>query len=175
MTQQLGSGGEMKRAIACLLLTALIACAPASDQPGTTQPIFRHFNTEVSSIRLGDRWTAEEVPGAEPSDTVVALPSGTFEKAQAVRVHRSPAGVVSSIMFDYPQDADFDAMREEYTRLFGPPAEHERSGNAEARERLVWVDSLTLFELVRDPRRSVSTIYTRLIDRPGPGGISNAP
>ncbi len=165
----------MKRGIGYLLLTAHIACAPTPDQPGTTRPIFRHFNTEVSSIRLGDHWTAEEVPGAEASDTVVALPSGTFEKAQAVRVHRSPTGVVSSIMFDYPQEADFHAMQQEYTRLFGPPAEHERAGNVEGRERLVWMDSLTLFELVRDPRRSVSTIYTRLTDRQTPGGISNAP
>jgi hypothetical protein len=165
----------MKRGIAYLLLGALIGCAPSSDQPATTRPIFRHFNTEVSSIRLGEHWTAEEVAGAEASDTVVALPSGTFEKAQAVRVHRSPAGVVSSIMFDYPQDADFHAMQEEYTRVLGSPAEHERPRNAEARERLVWRDSLTLFELVRDPRRSVSTIYTRLIDHQTPGGTSSAP
>jgi hypothetical protein len=147
-----------------LLLGALAACAPASDQPAA-RPIFRHFNTEVSSIKLGEHWTAEEVPGADRGDTVVALPSGTFERAQAVRVHRSPTGVVSSIMFDYPQDADFNAMQQEYTRLFGAPTEHERSAKPEVRERLVWQDSLTLFELVRDPRRSVSSIYTRLIDR----------
>jgi hypothetical protein len=147
-----------------LLLVALAACAPSSDQPAA-RPIFRHFNTEVSSIRLGEHWTAEEVPGADRGDTVVALPSGTFERAQAVRVHRSPTGVVSSIMFDYPQDADFNAMQQEYTRLFGAPTEHERSAKPEVRERLVWQDSLTLFELVRDPRRSVSSIYTRLIDR----------
>lgn len=155
----------MKRESLYLLLAALAGCAPAADQPGTTRPIFRHFNTEVSSIRLGEHWTAEEVPGAEPSDTVVALPSGTFEKAEAVRVHRTATGIVSSIMFDYPQQADFQAMQQEYTRLYGPPGKHERSDKAEARERLVWQDSLTLFELVRDPRRSVSTIYARLIDR----------
>ena len=156
-----------KRSLYLLLaaLAALAACAPAGDQAGTTRPIFRHFNTEVSSIRLGEHWTAEEVPGAEPSDTVVALPSGTFERAQAVRVHRTPSGVVSSIMFDYPQQADYQAMQQEYTRLFGPPSKHERSDKAEARERLVWQDSLTLFELVREPRRSVSTIYARLVDR----------
>jgi hypothetical protein len=164
----------MKRAIAYLFAATLVACG-SSDRPGTTRPIFRHFNTEVSSIRLGEHWTAEEVAGAEPSDTVVALPSGTFEKAQGVRVHRTPTGVVSSIMFDYPQHADFHAMQEEYTRLFGPPAEHERPKNAEARERLVWADSLTRFELVRDPRRSVSTLYTRLTDRQTAGGTSNAP
>ena len=165
----------MRTAKLCLLLTAVGACAPASDKPGTTRPIFRHFNTELSSIRLGEPWTAEEVSGAEVNDTVVALPSGTFERAQAVRVHRSPTGVVSSIMFDYPQEADFHTMQEEYTKLFGQPAQHERSRNAEARERLVWQDSLTVFELVRDPSRSVSTIYTRLTDRRTSGGTPNAP
>jgi hypothetical protein len=67
-------------------------------------------------------------------------------------------------MFDYPQEADFPAMQQEYTRLFGPPSKHERSDSAE-RERLVWQDTLTVLELVRDPRRSVSTVYARLIDR----------
>lgn len=155
----------MKTANVYLLLGTLAACAPAPDQPDTARPLFRHFNTEVSSIRLGEPWSAEEVPGAETSDTVVALPSGTFERAQAVRVHRSTTGVVTSIMFDYPQEADFQTMQQEYTRLFGPPAEHERSDRQEARERLVWRDSLTVFELVRDPKRSASTIYTRLADR----------
>ena len=155
----------MKRRNLYLLLAAVAACAPGADRPASTRPIFRHFNTEVSSIRLGEHWTAEEVPGADRDDTVVALPSGTFERAQAVRVHRSPTGVVSSIMFDYPQEADFTAMQQEYTKLFGEPTEHDRSDKSEARERLVWQDSLTLFELVRDPRRSVSTIYTRLTDR----------
>jgi hypothetical protein len=154
----------MKTGNPYLLLVVLVACAPASDQPAT-RPIFRHFNTEVSSIRLGEHWTAEEVPGADSGDAVVALASGTFERAQAVRVHRGPTGVVSSIMFDYPQGADFNAMQQEYTKLFGAPTEHERSDKSEARERLVWQDSLTMFELVRDPRRSASTIYTRLTDR----------
>ena len=155
----------MKSANAYLLLAAVAGCAPASDHTGASRPIFRHFNTEVSSIKLGEHWTAEEVPGADSGDTVVALPAGTFERAQAVRVHRTSTGVVSSIMFDYPQEADFQAMQEEYTRLFGPPARHEKSRKTEARERVVWQDSLTLFELVRDPTRSASTIYTRLTDR----------
>ena len=155
----------MRRRGFYLVFAAVAACAPGSERPSTTQPISRHLNTEVSSIRLGEQWSAEEVPGAEPSDTVVALPSGTFERAQAVRVHRTSTGVVSSIMFDYPQAANFQAMQREYTGLYGPPVKHERSANPEARERLVWQDSLTLFELVRDPRRSVSTIYARLIDR----------
>ncbi len=148
------------------LLALFAGCRPA-DQPGAARPIFRHFNTEMSAIQLGQKWTAEEVPGAEPGDTVVGLPAGTFESAQAVRVHRTPAGVVSSIMFDYPPSADFQAMQADYTQRLGPPIEHERPSNADAPERLVWQDSLTRLELIRDPARSASTVYSRLSDRSG--------
>jgi hypothetical protein len=154
----------MKTAILSLLLGILMACGRGPDAPEAPRPIFRQFNTEMTSITLGQSWTAEEVAGAEVDDTVVALPAGTFERAQAVRVHRTTEGVVSSIVFDYPQTTDFQAMQTEYTRLFGPPRMHERSGQADAPERLVWQDSLTLFELVRDPKRSASTVHTRLSD-----------
>ncbi|MBA3445669.1 MAG: hypothetical protein H0T58_12570 [Gemmatimonadales bacterium] len=149
-----------------IVLAVLPGCRPDADQPNATRPIFRHFNTELSTIQLGQLWTAEEVAGAEPGDTVVALPAETFERAQAVRVHRTPAGVVSSIMFDYPQGTDFQAMQTEYRQLLGPP-EHEGRRDGNQPERMVWQDSLTRFELVRDPTRSASTIYTRLSDRSG--------
>lgn len=148
-----------------LLLVVLGACGQSADRPGAARPIFRHYNTELSAVRLGESWTAEEVAGAEPGDTVVALPSGTSDRAQAVRVHRTPEGIVSSIMFDYPQSADFQAMQTEYSRLFGSPTEHVKPRKPDGPERLVWQDSVTRFELVRDPRRSASTVYTRLSDR----------
>jgi len=155
----------MSRAVTVLLATLSVGCGP--EQTPEPRPIFRNFNTEVSTIHLGQRWTAEEVPGAELEDTVVALPPGTFERAQSVRVHRTPAGVVSSIMFDYPQTTNFQAMQAEYSRLLGPPKEHQKPPRDDAPERLVWHDSLTRFELVRDPKRSASTIYTRLTDLSG--------
>src|SRR5215218_4986934 len=157
-------GGRMKRSARTLLvfmLVALASCRPG-DKAGEHRPIFRHYNNELSTIRLGEPWTAEEVPGSEPGDTVVGLPSSPADKAQAIRVHRTAAGVVTSIMFDYPQAADFDAMQKEYTDLFGPPVRHDRPSRAHRAERIVWQDSLTTFELVRDPARSASTIYTRL-------------
>ncbi len=159
---------EVREAVVALfiVLSALPGCRPDTDQPNATRPIFRHFNTELSTIQLGRPWTAEEVAGAEPGDTVVALPPETFERAQAVRVHRTPAGVVSSIMFDYPQGTDFQAMQTEYRQLLGPP-EHEERQDGGGSERLVWEDSLTRFELIRDHKRSASTIYTRLSDRSG--------
>src|SRR5215203_812061 len=160
-------GRRMKRSILTLLLITLFALAScrSRDKAGEHRPIFRHYNNELSTIRLGEPWTAEEVPGSEPGDTVVGLPSSPADKTQAIRVHRTTAGVVSSIMFDYPQAADFDAMQKEYTDLFGPPVRHDRPSRADGAERIVWQDSLTTFELVRDRARSASTIYTRLLDR----------
>lgn len=163
-----GSGGRrMKRSTQTLLVSMLIVLAScrSGDKAAEHRPIFRHYNNELSTIQLGEPWTAEEVPGSEPGDTVVGLPSSPADKAQAIRVHRTAAGVVTSIMFDYPQAADFGAMEKEYTDLFGPPLRHDRPSRAEGAERIVWQDSLTTFELVRDPARSSSTIYTRLLDR----------
>jgi len=152
-------------ALFILLVTCIAGCLPAVDKPGAARPIFRHYNTELSTIRLGELWTAEEVAGAEAGDTVVGLSLNPAERAQAVRVHRTPAGVVSSIMFDYPQATDFGAMQKEYTDLLGSPAKHDRPRGPDAAERIVWQDSVTSFELVRDPTRSASPIYTRLLDR----------
>ena len=160
-------GRRMTRSTLTLLLFMLLALASCQprEKAGEHRPIFRHYNNELSTIRLGEPWTAEEVPGSEPGDTVIGLRSSPADKAQAIRVHRTAAGVVSSIMFDYPQSADYGAMQKEYTDLFGPPLRHDRPSRADGAERIVWQDSLTTFELVRDPARSASTIYTRLLDR----------
>jgi hypothetical protein len=152
------------RTFLLILLAAHSSCRPA-DKIAEHRPIFRHYNNELSTIQLGQPWTAEEVPGSEPNDTVVGLPSSPADKAQAIRVHRTPGGIVSSIMFDYPPAADFSAMQKEYTDLFGQPARHDLPRRPDGAERIVWQDSLTTFELVRDPARSASSIYTRLLDR----------
>jgi hypothetical protein len=139
-------------------------CNTSKHQPPGPEPIFRHVDTELSTIRLGERWNGGGVPGAKLSDTVVALPAGSFSGAQAIRVHRTREGVVTMVMFDYPQTADFLRMHAEYVELLGPPARHDRPADTEAAERLIWQDSRTRFELTRDPKRSVSTIYSRLTD-----------
>ncbi len=149
-----------------LLVPSSGACRQDRNEPASPRAIFREIATEGSTIRLGERWSADEVPGATPADTVVGLPAGTFGGAQAIRVHRTRAGIVTALMFDYPQTADFQRMRAEYTERLGPPVRHERPENAEAAERVVWQDGQTRFELTRDPKRSASTIYSRLSDIP---------
>jgi hypothetical protein len=65
------------------------------------------------------------------------------------------------IVFNYPQSADFSALVAEYSERLGPPVQHEKRSDVEAAERVVWQDAETRFELTRDPKRSVSTIYSR--------------
>jgi hypothetical protein len=93
-----------------------------------------------STIRLSELWNAAGVSGVRSSDTVV--------------------------VFNYPQTASFSALVAEYSERLGPPVQHEKPSDSEAAERVVWQDSQTRFELTRDPKRSVSTIYSRLSDLP---------
>lgn len=72
----------------------------------------------------------------------------------------------TAVVFNYPQSADFSALVAEYSKRLGPPVLHEKPSDAEAAERVVWRDRETRFELTRDPKRSVSTIYSRLSDLP---------
>ncbi len=148
-----------------VLLAASIAC-PTTHPPNSRQPVFREVTTGAGTIRLGEIWHPEMVAGAKSSDTVVALPPGSFAGASAVLVHRTPRGVVAMVMFNYPQSADFSVLRAEYAEQIGPPVQHEKPDDPEAAERVVWQDSETRFELTRDPKRSVSTIYSRLSDLP---------
>ena len=70
------------------------------------------------------------------------------------------------VVFNYPQSADFSALVAEHSKRLGPPVRHDQASDAEAAERVVWQDTKTRFELIRDPKRSVSTIYSRLSDLP---------
>jgi hypothetical protein len=57
-----------------------------------------------------------------------------FTGAQAIRVHRTAAGVVTAVKFDYPQTADFKRVLAEYTRRLRPPGRHDRARDAESAE-----------------------------------------
>ena len=56
-------------------------------------------------------------------------------------------------------------MAGEYRGRFGDPARHDRPADPELPEIFAWEDNRTRFELVRDPRRSVSTVCAVLSDR----------
>jgi hypothetical protein len=151
------------RPLAALLL--LLACGPKETKPGS--PLFRHVTTARGEIRLGEVWDAAWVPGLDPGALVIALPPGTFGGAQAIRVTRGPDRVVREIMFDYDQGTDFAAQVADYEASLGPPTVHRAPADSDSAEVVRWTDAVTSFELIRDPRRSVSTVYSRLMDRAG--------
>ena len=135
--------------------------------------MFRHLGTARGEIHLGAPLDRVWLPPSEPSVAIVSLPRGVGAGAQSVSVRRDADGRVREIMLNYEQSTDFQAQVARYRRELGPPARHDRPADPEAAERVAWRDARTTFELVRDPRRSVSTVYGRLSDheveaRPGP-------
>jgi hypothetical protein len=145
----------MGRQVLPILIFAAASC-------GRSEPVFREVAAISGPIRLGAIWEA-------PGDTLVSLPAGSIPGTGPVAVRRTPGGVVRSIWVNYPQSADFDRMARGYRGRFGPPVRHVRPADPESREVLAWEDADTRFELVRDPRRSVSTVYGVLSDKPGAG------
>jgi hypothetical protein len=137
--------------------------------------VFRHLGTARGEIRLGSVLDRTWHSPSEPAAAIVSLPRGMVTGAQSVSVRRDAAGRVREIMLNYEQSTDFQAQVAHYRRELGPPAVHDRPAGPEAAERVTWRDARTTFELVRDPRRSVSTVYGRLSDRdlaarPDPSG-----
>jgi len=145
--------------MAALLL--LLACGPA--KPVRSRPLFRHVITDAGEIWLGK---ALPLPAATDADPAWVIMSSEGDGTQRVGVTRAADGVVREIITNYPQRADFATLVTGYSAAFGPPAAHHRRPlGPESAEVVTWADTATKFELTRDPRRSVSTIFSRLSDR----------
>jgi hypothetical protein len=129
--------------------------------------VFRHLGTTRGEIRLGSALGHAWLSRSESAPAIVSLPRGVVTGAQSVSVWRDADGRVREIMLNYEQSTDFQAQVARYRRELGPPARHDRPAGPEGAERVAWRDARTTFELVRDPRRSVSTVYGRLSDREG--------
>ena len=151
-------------------LVAWLACTPGEHLEA--RPVFRHLGTTRGDIRLGAPLDSVWLRGSREASDVVSLPSGSVPGAQSVSVTRGGDARVREIMLNYEQATDFAAQVAGYRRSLGPPASHLRPADPEGAERIVWRDSHTSFELVRDPRRSASTIYGRLADRTEPASAS---
>jgi hypothetical protein len=145
------------------VLLAGLACTP--DDPSAARPVFRHLDTTRGEIRLGSALGPTWLSPSAPAAAIVSLPRGVVTGAQSVSVRRDADGRVREIMLNYEQTTDFPAQVARYRGELGPPFMHDRPAGPEAAERVAWRDARTTFELVRDPRRSVSTVYARLSDR----------
>jgi hypothetical protein len=156
-----------------LLLAAaalVLACDPGA--PGRRPPVFRHISADRGHLRLGAPLDSVWLSGSRSGSDAIALPPGAVAGAQAVRVSRPADGVVREIVLDYEQPTSFRSQMARYRRRLGSPTSHHRPVGQEDAERVIWRDEATAFTLVRDPRRSASTIYGRLTDLardPAPG------
>ncbi len=128
------------------------------------EALFREVAASSGPITLGEVWEA-------PGDTIVGLPEGSIAGVGPAAVYRTRDGVVRGIWMNYPQSTDFDSLARVYRKRLGEPARHERPADPEGRELLVWEDLETRFQLVSDPRRSVSTVYGVLSDRGATGSL----
>ena len=129
------------------------------------QPLPREVETAFGPVRLGAAWNPADLPGLGQGDTIVALPAGAIRGGGSATVYRGPDGTVRGVRRDYPQSIDFVRLTGDLRRQYGIPAAHERSADPEAAERVVWEDPHTRLELIRDPRRSVATVHSLLVDR----------
>jgi hypothetical protein len=128
-------------------------------------PLPRQMETAFGPVRLGVPWNPVDLAGVGLGDTIVGLPAGAIQGGGRVTVYRAADGTVRRVWRDYPQSVDFVRLSGDLRRQYGLPAVHERSADPEAPERIVWEDPRTRLELIRDPRRSVATVYGLLVDR----------
>jgi hypothetical protein len=143
--------------LACIVLFA--GCVRRETLP-------RERATAFGPARLGEVWHSPHLTGAGPGDTIVSLPEGAVAGRGRVTVYRSAAGAVLRIRQDYPQSVDFARLVGDLRRRYGVPIVHDHPADPEAAERVVWEDPRTRLELVRDPRRSVATVHSLLVNRP---------
>ncbi len=130
------------------------------------EPLPREQATAYGAVRLGEAWHPSSVCDVAPGDTILSLPEGAIAGGGRIAVYRSATGIVRRIWRDYPQSVDFGGLVGDLRRRYGLPRVHERPADPEAAERVVWEDSRTRLELVRDPRRSVATVHSQLANGP---------
>lgn len=107
-----------------------------------------------------------DVAAARAMDTVLVLPRRTFDGAEQITLHTTADGRLARALFDYPTEADFDALLADYQSLgAGTRSIVSRPGESEPAIVVTWQDPRTGFRLPRDPNRSAWTIRSELWDR----------
>ena len=140
-----------------LFALGLLACAcyAASDwKPSQPGDIFRYASVgrsyPLDSITLGQPWISAPKYGARAGDTLNGLPAGVFGGADAIRVRRNAAGIVTDLEFDYSADRDIRAILSEYEADLGAPAEASvDSLTGEQRRITVWRNADTEFRIIQ--------------------------
>ena len=129
-------------------------------KPLIFQSMFRHVQLRIGRIDLGAPLSPAigEAARIQPGTRVAELPAGSFSGAQQIRLRLSPTGIVVGVEFEYPTDADFEKMIDDYVSWGAPARASERTGDVSV-ETAEWSDAETAFVL----RREVSDAGSRIV------------
>ena len=150
-------------ALFILLVACIAGCRPVVDKPGagsTDLSALQHRAEHDSAGRTLDCRGSGRCRSGRHCRGSSIEPVGT-SSGRSGPPYTSRCGVVHNVRL--PSDNRLRGNAEGVHRTLGSPAKYYRPRGPGAAERIVWQDSVTTFELVRDPTRSASTIYTRLL------------
>jgi hypothetical protein len=129
--------------------------------------MFRHVQLKIGRVDLGAPLPSAIVDAAriQPGTRVADLPTGSFSRAQRIRLRLSQTGVVVSVEFEYAADADFEKMIDDYVSWGAPTRASERTGDVSV-DTAEWSDAATAFVLRREVSSAGSRIVGELRDAP---------
>ena len=139
----------------------------ATAKPLIFQSMFRHVQLKIGRIDLGSPLSPVIIEAAriQPDARVAELPAGSFSRAQQIRLRLSETGILIGVEFEYPTDADFEKMIDDYVSWGAPTRASERTGDVHV-DTAEWSDTETAFVLRREVGGSGSRIIGELRDVP---------
>ena len=141
------------------------ACSAQREATKKPEPLFRVVHAQSGNVILGQR-LPRGVTVVPESDTLVALPPDTNSVAVRLSVHRTLAGIVTAISYDFANDADYEKMLTAYAGTIGPFERTRALRPGETRaDTALWRDARTEFRLIRDPGRADGPVRGDLRDR----------
>jgi hypothetical protein len=151
------------RFVSLFLLTA--ACEAQRETGRRAEPVFRSIHVQSGRVTLG-QVLPRGVTAAPLTDTAIAVPPDTLALAERLTVHRTPAGIVTAVTFEFGNDADFEKMIGGYTATLGAPERSRSNGQSQAGiEVALWRDARTEFRLMHDAGKLAAPVRAELRDR----------
>ena len=136
-------------------------------KPLIFQSMFRYVQLRIGRVDLGAPLSSAIIEAAriQPGARVAELPTGSFSRAQHIRLRLSQTGILVGVEFEYPPDVDFEKMIEDYVSWGAPTRASERAGEVSV-ETAEWSDTETAFVLRREVSEASSRIVGELRDMP---------
>ena len=157
---------HLMTSLVVLCLAAFLAALLAQVPPSPSRSIFREVTfAPYDAIRLGET-TSRNAPAGEPRGTDrIVLPAG-FGGTGSITLQFDRNNRVIAMHFAYPTAKDYPAFVANYLTSLGAPVSRASVDSARGqRERIVWEDPNTRFEIVRYTRHSHTlSLVSHLID-----------